>query len=712
MTSSPATTAPQPSESFTDFSDIDGFLRLPRLASVATGAGGRVIAAISEADGPGAKLVSALWELDPSGEAPARRLTVSEKGESAPRLAPDGSVLFTSSRPDPQGGTYEDKPALWRLPTTGEARLLAAAPGGLSLLAVVEDGTMLATTEVLPGSTLEDDAERRTARKDAKQTTIWHTGMPIRLWDRELGDAERHLVLISPAGELTDLTPAAGTVPLYAASADLSPDGSTVATSWARRVRGGETRSDVVLVDTATGARSTLLSADDEVQYGSPSFSPDGTRLAVLRSTLSTPHDTSYTRLEIRRLDEVLRRTGTAGTADDAVDADAADSADSTESAESAAPVVAELGDLTLTDLEWADATTLLVAGDLHSSGAVLAVDATTGETRTVADGGVFSSLTAGEDGALFALRSDVATPPRPVRIDAADPEGTAAVTELAAPGAVGALPGTLEWVEADLDGITVGGWLCAPASATPAEPAPVMLWIHGGPHSSYNAWSWRWCPWLAVERGYAVLMPDPAMSTGYGDTGLNRGWPRRPDVVFHECETLFDQILERPELDGTRTALLGASFGGFMTNWIAGRSDRFDAIVTHAGLWALPQQHRTTDAAASKMRVHQHEDVAPDWYRAFSPHHEVEAITTPMLVTHGNRDYRVPVSEALRLWWDLVSAWDGEPEDMPHRFLQLTSENHWVLTPSNALAWNQAVLAFCDQHVLGAAPVPEVLPW
>jgi dipeptidyl aminopeptidase/acylaminoacyl peptidase len=276
----------------------------------------------------------------------------------------------------------------------------------------------------------------------------------------------------------------------------------------------------------------------------------------------------------------------------------------------------------------------------------------------------------------------------------------------------VGALPGTLEWVSTDVDGIEVGGWLCLPAQASAAQPAPVMLWIHGGPHGSYNAWSWRWCPWFAVEAGYAVLMPDPAMSTGYGDAGLNRGWPRRPDIVFHECETLLDAVLERAELDGSRTAMLGASFGGFMANWIAGHTDRFDAIVSHAGLWALPQQHRTTDAAASKMRVHGHEDEDPDWYRAFSPHHEIDAITTPMLVTHGNRDYRVPISEALRLWWDLVSAWDGAPEDMPHRFLQVTSENHWVLTPSNAVVWNRAVLAFCDQHVLGGPSADEAITW
>ena len=660
------------------------------MSSVTVSEDGRVVVAIQEADEPGAKLISSLWELDPAGEEPARRLTFSAKGESGPRFAPDGSLLFSSSRPDPEGGAEEEVAAIWSLPRTGEAQVVASAAAGLSLLSVAEDGTMLAATSVLPGSSLEEDAERRKARKDAKQTTIWHTGMPIRQWDHEIGDQSRRLVLVSPEGDLTDLTPDVGTVTLYAATADLSPDGSTVATSWTQRVRGGETRSSIVLIDTATLRRSVLLAADESAQYGSPLFSRDGTRLAVIRSTASSPTDTSYSRLEIHPIG-------------------------------GGAPVTAQLGDLSLTDLEWAADGTLLAAGDLHSSGAVLRIDPATGEARAVAADGVFSSLAAAADGTLFALRSDVATPSRPVRIDAAA-AGTGAggdagagfspVTELPAPGAVGGLPGTLEWVETDVDGITVGGWLCLPAGASAAAPAPVMLWIHGGPHGSYNAWSWRWCPWLAVARGYAVLMPDPAMSTGYGDAGLNRAWPRRPDIVFHECETLFDAVLPRPELDGTRTALLGASFGGFMANWIAGHSDRFDAIVTHAGLWALDQQHRTTDAAASKMRVHRHEDEDPDWYRAFSPHHEVEAITTPMLVTHGNRDYRVPISEALRLWWDLVSTWDGEPETMPHRFLQLTSENHWVLTPSNALAWNQAVLAFCDQHVLGDDPVPEVLPW
>ena len=72
------------------------------------------------------------------------------------------------------------------------------------------------------------------------------------------------------------------------------------------------------------------------------------------------------------------------------------------------------------------------------------------------------------------------------------------------------------------------------------------------------------------------------------------------------------------------------------------------------------------------------------------------------MLITHGNKDYRVPVSEALRLWWDLVSRWDGDPDALPHRFLNFTGENHWILSPANSRIWYETVLGFCGQHVLG----------
>lgn len=673
----PATTPEIP---FDDFTDIEGLLRIPRLASLASGPNGRLIAAIQQADEHGSRMVSSLWELDPAGEREARRLTWSAKGESAPRFAADGSLLFSSARPDPTGGADEDVPAIWRLPERGEAHVVASAPGGLTLVGVADDGSMLATTEVLAGGSLEGDAEARQARKAAKRTAIWHTGMPIRHWDHEVGETSTRLVHVDADGGMRELTPGADTTSLLDASADLSRDGRRAVTTWTTRVAGGETRTSIAVVDVQPRRRRVLLRATAGHGWSGPRLSPDGARVAVRRVTASTPTDTAYSFLEIHPLG-------------------------------GGEPVAVDVGDLTVGAYAWVDDARLVVSGDLHSRGAVLLVDAATGAVRTLVDDAPHGSLAPAADGsALFALRTDMATPPAPVRIPLRG-RGAVEATTIPAPGRVGALPGRLEWVETEVDGTTVGGWLCTPKGASTASPAPVMLWIHGGPHGSYNAWSWRWNPWLAAARGWAVLLPDPAMSTGYGNEGLNRGWPRLADVVWRECEALLDRVLERRTLDGDRTALLGASFGGYMTNWIAGHSDRFGAIVTHAGLWALDQQHTTTDAASHKVRVHGLPDALPEWFRAYSPHHHASAITTPMLVTHGNKDYRVPVSEALRLWWDLVSGWQGSPASMPHRFLQLTDENHWVLRPSNAVTWNRAVLGFCEQHVLGGEPLPDALP-
>lgn len=664
--------------------DLDTLLALERVQSVTVSPNGRIVAAVARSTEDESRLTSALWELGEHTE--PRRLTFSTKGESAPRFCADGSLLFSSARPDPQNSDGpEGVPAIWRLPERGEASVVASAAGGLSVLDVATDGTILAATSVLPGASLAEDAERREQRTTRKETGIWHTGMPIRYWDHEVGDVSPRLVLIRPGDQPIDLTPRADTLNLLNATACLTPDGA-VLTTWRTRAPRGETRTALVQICTETGRRTTLLKASGKHSWHAPTVSPDGTQLAVLRSTTATPSDTSYDFLEIHAM------------------------ASLTGESDIPEPVVVDVEDLTISEFRWTSDGSLLIAGDLHSSGAVLVADPTTGGCRPIADEAVYSSLAPDWDGrSVTVLASDIATPPTVRRLNV---RRRHAPTPIESPGAAPKLPGKLQWVETDLDGVAIGGWLCVPTSASTTRPAPVMLWIHGGPHASYNSWSWRWCPWLAVARGYAVLMPDPAMSTGYGHRGLNRGWPRLADVVWRECETLLDHVLHRRTLDRSRLALLGASFGGFMTNWLAGHTDRFRCIVTHAGLWALDQQHPTTDAAAGKVRVHGDPDEFDSWYRGYSPHHSRRAISTPMLITHGNCDYRVPVSEALRLWWDLVSGWAGSAASMPHRFLQFTDENHWVLRPSNSRIWNETVLAFCDQHVRDGDPVPDVLPW
>jgi dipeptidyl aminopeptidase/acylaminoacyl peptidase len=224
-----------------------------------------------------------------------------------------------------------------------------------------------------------------------------------------------------------------------------------------------------------------------------------------------------------------------------------------------------------------------------------------------------------------------------------------------------------------------------------------MLLWIHGGPLSSWNAWSWRWNPWLAVARGYAVLLPDPALSTGYGIDFIRRGWGNWGSEPFTDLMSVTDAAVARDDIDAERVGAMGGSFGGYMANWVAGHTDRFAAIVTHASLWSLEQMRGTTDASFYWAR-----ELTTDMIERNSPHLFADAISTPMLVIHGDRDYRVPIGEALRLWWDLLSRSKAQDGSCPHKFLYFPDENHWILTPNNAKVWYRTVFAFLEHNVLG----------
>ena len=267
----------------------------------------------------------------------------------------------------------------------------------------------------------------------------------------------------------------------------------------------------------------------------------------------------------------------------------------------------------------------------------------------------------------------------------------------LAGPADRPGLPGTLTEVQTvAADGATIRGWLVLPAGASAGAPAPLLLWVHGGPVMSWNSWSWRWNPWLMAERGYAVLLPDPALSTGYGHDFIARGHGRWGEAPFTDVMAITDAVVARPDIDAARTAMMGGSFGGYMANWMAGHTDRFSAIVSHAGLWALDQMFATTDLPSYWRRQFGDPLTQPGRYLENSPNLHVAAIRTPMLVIHGDKDYRVPVGEALRLWADLA----GRPADA--KFLYFPDENHWILTPGHVIVWYETVLAFLAQHVLG----------
>ena len=679
---SDATAQPTADPTADPYADLDAYLALSRTSGLALSPDGqRLVTVVTRLDATATRYVGALWEVDPAGARPARRLTRSAKGEGSPVFTPAGDVLFTSARADPEADGDDETPALlWLLPAVGEACVVATRPGGIGGVVVAADaGTVAVLSDTLPASTsTASDEERRKARKDKKVDAVLHGGYPVRFWDRDLGVGQTRLL----AGDLDvedkqvewrDLTPAPGRA-LHGAQVDLTPDGRTAVTTWGIAEPRGSRRVALVAVDTATGERRVLLD-DGSSEVADPRVSPDGTLVACVVEQRSTPQAPVDMRLVVLPLDG-------SGPARD----------------------VAPGWDRWTGEHRWTpDGTALVVTADDHGSRPVFCIALETGEAvRLTGDRGHYTDLCVSPDGErVYALRDAVDAAPVPVRLDVrqADQEPLLLKGPPTAPPPTGTLTEVTTTAE---DGTPLRSWLVVPDGD---GPHPLLLWVHGGPLSSWNGWSWRWNPHLMIARGYAVLLPDPALSTGYGRDFVRRGWGAWGDAPYTDLMALTDAALEHPAVDATRTAAMGGSFGGYMANWIAGHTDRFRAVVTHASLWDLEQFGPTTDASYYWTR-----EMTPERAREHSPSRFADAITSPVLVIHGDKDYRVPIGEGLRLWWDLCSRAE-DPEAMPHRFLYFPKENHWVLTPQHAKLWYETVYAFLAQHVRGEQwRAPELL--
>ena len=659
--------------------DFDQFLALPRLSALRLAPDGRrLVVAVATPAPDGKKMRTALWSVDPSGDAAPRRLTRSAAGENGAAFLPDGSILFGSERRDPDAKADDDEPpaGLWQLPADGgEARLLVAPPDGVGDIRIARtSGTIAFTTGMHPGADdFDADREREKARKDAGVSALLFERYPIRFWDHYLGPREtRIFVADPPTDEDTALdTPAdltgATQERLVEFGFDISPDGSQVVTTW-RRYDVGANGDDLVVVDRASRRRRAL--AEGTGAFAEPAFSPDGRTVVAAFGTDGSKDEATRTELvtfdvasgERKRIGASLDQWPTAPT--------------------------------------WApDGSAVFLIADDHGAAAVYRVDLADDRVTRLAADASYSDLCPTPDGtSLYALRSNPDRPPHIVRLDARAADQTP--TEVRSPATAEAdLPrrGILERISTKADdGVEVGSWLLRPATASADAPAPLVVFVHGGPLGTWAGWSWRWNANLLVERGYAVVMPDPAISLGYGQSFIDRGWGRWGDRPYTDMIAAVDGALERPDIDATKIALMGGSFGGYMANWVAGHTDRFRAIVTHASLWELRGFHGTTDDGVWWEQEMGDPYADPSLYIEHSPHASVADIRTPMLVIHGEKDARVPISEGLRLWTDLMR------HGVDAKFLYFPDENHWILKPQNARVWYETVLSFLDQHVLG----------
>ena len=665
---------------------IDRMLQLPRLSSLRLSPDGRrLVVAVGTVAPDGKKMATALWQVDPAGALPARRLTRSVAGESGGHaFLPDGSLLFASARPDPDvkappADDAHPARAMWLLPPDGgEARPVASPDGGVDGIATSRASRAIAFGAMVHrgAADLAEDQRREKARRDAGVGALLFEDYPIRHWDHYLGPRHRRLFAATvpegeePMSDPRDLERIVTGFTFEEGPLDIAPDGSFVVAVRRRPGVFPETWDDLVRYDTATGEARQLT--NHEAAYAGCAISPDGATVAAVRFSYSTP-------TEPERYTLVL------------IDLATGDQRE----------IAGEVDRRPETPTWGPDSSVLYFDSDdagLHSA---YRVDLPEGRvTRLTASGHVSDLCPAPDGSTLFGLQSTIGTPPRIVRFDARTADQTPVEVASSIDEGGIAIGSVVERLEAEVaDGTRIGAWLVRPASASPAAKAPLVLMVHGGPLSSWNSWHWRWNPNVLAAHGFAVLLPDPALSTGYGQQMLDRGWGQWGGNPYTDVMAVLEATVAREDVDGSRVAMMGGSYGGYMANWMAGHTDRFRCIVTHASLWELLGFHGTTDHGPAWEHEMGDPYADPSAYLRWSPRESLAEMArhkTPLLVIHGELDHRVPISEALTLWTDMRRM------GVPGRFLYFPDENHWVLKPQNAKLWYRTVLAFLDEHLNG----------
>jgi dipeptidyl aminopeptidase/acylaminoacyl peptidase len=325
----------------------------------------------------------------------------------------------------------------------------------------------------------------------------------------------------------------------------------------------------------------------------------------------------------------------------------------------------------------------------------VFSVPAAGGSVSTVLEGGAFGELSVLPDGTTLVGTQVALTHPAEVVRFGADGKGLARVTHVndAFLASFGLQPGeSVTYTGAA--GKRVQAWLVRPPDFDPAKKYPLLVLVHGGPQGAWtDGWTYRWNAQVFASAGYVLFMPNPRGSVGWGQEltdDVNRDWGGR---AFEDIMKGTDFAESLSYVERGRTAAAGASYGGYMINWIAGQTDRFKALVSHDGVFDLVSMYGSTE----ELWFPEWEFGGPYWsnpegYARFNPRDFVKGFKTPTLVVHGERDYRVPVEQGLALFTAL------RRQGVPARLLVFPDENHWVLKPANSVRWYDEVIGWLDR--------------
>ena len=605
-----------------------------------------------------------------------RKLTIGGAGQA--RWARDGkSLYFVSSR---TGSSQVFQLAL----NGGEPQQVTHLPLDVDALELGPDGQQLfLAMAVFPGKSAEETRAILDAKDKVKATGMLFDHLLVRHWDTWNDNTRNHVFTYNLAsGIARDLMPAmdadSPTKP-YGGSEDfaVSPDGRTVVFSAKdvgkeRSSEAWSTNFDLFSVPVDGSAAPKRLTRNPAWD-AQPSFSPDGKTLAYL--AMSRPG------FEADRFDIVLRDLATGQEQKFVLRVN--DSA---------------TGDRSAAGLTWApDGTTLYCFGENLGQRALFAIDPKSHKARIIVGDGTLDGLGFLKDGRLlYGMNSLLG----PTELYSTDPQGKdiRRVTHLNDARVAAARFGRPERFSfKGAKGDTVYGYLVYPADFDPAKKYPVAFLIHGGPQGTFgNDFHYRWNAQAYAGAGYAAIFIDFHGSTSYGQAftdAIKDDWGGAP---FQDLMKGLDYTLAKyPFLDKDRCGALGASYGGFMINWIAGHTDRFKTLVCHDGNLDERMAYFNTE----ELWFPEWEHLGTPWdnakgYAKVNPVEFVKNWKTPMLVIHGMKDYRIAYSQGLSTFTAL------QRKGIPSKLLIFPDENHWVVKPANSLQWHETVLDWLDQFL------------
>jgi dipeptidyl aminopeptidase/acylaminoacyl peptidase len=602
-----------------------------------------------------------IWRVPLDGSDPVA-LTTAEASSTKPRLSPDGTRLAFLR-------TIEGRSQVHVMSLHGgEAEALSDLPLGATGFRWFPDSQRLLALGDLfaEGPTIADTARIREERDDATHSAHTTEVSVFRYWDRWLTEGRfPHLFILGPGSEPIDLTPASNRWMRWDNTNDpvddvaVSPDGGEVAVCFdTSSAPHRELRWSLFTIDTASGAERELT-PESTGHVSGPRYTPDGSHLIY-----GMTEDRHFYADRVR----MMRRE---------------------RSSESTIELTAGW-DRSPSGWEVTDDTLLLVA-ESEGSQPLWRLDIDGGQPSAFGGAGTLSDPAPLEDGRVVATHNALHSPPELVVIDGDHTERLTHFTEDAL--AEIALPAVEEFHFSGARGDRVQGWLVKPPDSI--SPAPLIHMIHGGPHGSFgDTWHWRWNAAVFCGQSRVAALVNFHGSTGFGQEFAECIRGEWGDMPTTDIELATDYLVTEGVADPDRIAITGGSYGGYMVAWLTSQTDRYRCAVAHAAVTDLPGMY-ASDITSGREYAYGAE-VWKDLERVnrWSPAAHAQGYATPTLVIHGERDYRVPITQGLEFYGVLQAM------GIESRLVYYPDENHWILSHGNSLHWYAEVDSWLERFL------------